>query len=350
MKFNPKLNEWAARLPGFAQLHPLAPDAVAQGTLELLWELERRLAEISGMPAVTLQPAAGAQGELTGILMIRAYHRARGDLERTEVLVPDSSHGTNPATATMAGFRTVTVPSAPDGGVDLEAFRAALGPRTAAVMITNPSTLGLFETRIGELLDGGPRGRRPGLHGRREPQRDPRPVQARRGRLRRHALQRPQDVLDPARRRRPGGRAGRRAARRSCRTCPAPRVLREADGSYRLERNGERPTSIGRMRSFVGNTGVLVRAWTYISAHGDSGLREVSDDAVLAANYLKARLAGRATTSRTRARASTSSWPRRRRIKQRDRASGPWTSPSASSTTASIRRRSTSRSSSRRGC
>ena len=153
MKFNPKLNEWAARLPGFANLHPLAPDEIAQGTLQLLWELEHALAEISGMRAVTLQPAAGAQGELTGILMIRAYHRSRGDVDRDEVLVPDSSHGTNPATATMAGFRTITIPSAADGGVDLDAFRAALGPRTAAVMITNPSTLGLFEARIGDLLE-----------------------------------------------------------------------------------------------------------------------------------------------------------------------------------------------------
>jgi glycine dehydrogenase subunit 2 len=153
MKFNPKLNEWAARLRGFAELHPMAPDSVAQGTLQLLWELEQALAEISGMRAVSLQPAAGAQGELTGILMIRAYHRERGDDERTEVLVPDSSHGTNPATASMAGYTTVTIPSAPDGGVDLERFTAALGPRTAAVMITNPSTLGLFERRIGELLE-----------------------------------------------------------------------------------------------------------------------------------------------------------------------------------------------------
>src|SRR5256714_9279301 len=123
MKFNPKLNEWAARLPGFAALHPMAPDEAAQGTLQLLWELERALAEIGGMRAVTLQPAAGAQGELTGILMIRAYHRSRGDVERSEVLVPDSAHGTNPATASMAGFRTVNVPSAADGGVDVDAVR-----------------------------------------------------------------------------------------------------------------------------------------------------------------------------------------------------------------------------------
>src|SRR5664280_1888695 len=153
MKFNPKINEWAARLPGFAALHPFAPDEIAQGMLQLLWELEQALAEIGGMKAVTLQPAAGAHGELTGILMVRAYHRSRGDLARTEVLVPDSAHGTNPATASMAGFRTVSIPSAPDGGVDVAAFRAALGPQTAAVMITNPSTLGLFESRIGELLD-----------------------------------------------------------------------------------------------------------------------------------------------------------------------------------------------------
>ena len=152
MKYNPKIDEWAARIPGFASLHPLAPDSTAQGTLQLLWELEQALMEISGMKAVSLHPAAGAQGELTGILMIKAYHRSRGDTARDEVLVPDSSHGTNPATATMAGLRTITIPSAADGGVDIAAFTAALGPKTAAVMITNPSTLGLFESRIGELL------------------------------------------------------------------------------------------------------------------------------------------------------------------------------------------------------
>src|SRR5687767_5252635 len=153
MKYNPKINEWAARLPGFAALHPLAPDAIAQGTLELLWELERWLVEISGMAAATLQPAAGAHGELTGILLIRAYHLSRGDTERLEVIVPDSSHGTNPATASMAGFKTITVPSDERGHIDLEALRAALSPRTAALMLTNPSTLGLFETQIAEVLD-----------------------------------------------------------------------------------------------------------------------------------------------------------------------------------------------------
>ncbi|MFN8519054.1 MAG: aminomethyl-transferring glycine dehydrogenase subunit GcvPB [Chloroflexota bacterium] len=147
------MNEAAAELPGFARLHPLAPDALAQGTLQLMWELQAMLAEIGGMHATTLQPAAGAHGELTGILVIRAYHRAPGDLAQDEVIVPDSSHGTNPATASMAGFRTVTIPSAADGGVDVDALRAALGPRTAAVMLTNPSTLGLFERRITEVLE-----------------------------------------------------------------------------------------------------------------------------------------------------------------------------------------------------
>jgi glycine dehydrogenase subunit 2 len=291
MKFNPKLNEWAARLPGFANLHPLAPDAAAQGTLQLLFELEAALAEISGMRAVTLQPAAGAQGELTGILMIRAYHRARGDTDRNEVLVPDSSHGTNPATATMAGFRTVTVPSAADGGVDLDAFRAALGPRTAAVMITNPSTLGLFEARIGELLqavhEAGALAYMDGAN-----------LNAILGRFKpgeagfdvmhfnvHKTFSTPHGGGGPG-----AGPVG--AGEALVPYLPEPRVLREDGGTFRLERTGERASSIGRMRSFVGNTGVLVRAYAYIRAHGGSGLREVSDDAVLAANYLKHRLEG----------------------------------------------------------
>ncbi len=291
MKFNPKLNEWAARLPGFANLHPLAPDAAAQGTLQMLFELEGALAEISGMRVVTLQPAAGAQGELTGILMIRAYHRARGDTARDQVLVPDSSHGTNPATASMAGYTTVTIPSAEDGGVDLDAFRTALGPRTAAVMITNPSTLGLFEARIGQLLDAvhavGALAYMDGAN-----------LNAILGRFKpgeagfdvmhfnvHKTFSTPHGGGGPG-----AGPVG--VAEALLPYLPEPRVLRELDGSYRLERTGERPTSIGRMRSFAGNTGVLVRAYAYIRAHGASGLREVSEDAVLAANYLKSRLAG----------------------------------------------------------
>lgn len=291
MKFNPKLNEWAARLRGFAELHPMVPDEVAQGTLQLLWELEEALAEISGMRAVTLQPAAGAQGELTGILMIRAYHRERGDTDRTEVLVPDSSHGTNPATASMAGYTTITIPSAADGGVDLDAFRAALGPRTAAVMITNPSTLGLFEARIGELLDAvhaaGALAYMDGAN-----------LNAILGRFKpgeagfdvmhfnvHKTFSTPHGGGGPG-----AGPVG--VGERLLPYLPMPRVLRTDAGTYRLETPDERPTSIGRLRSFVGNTGVLVRAYAYIRAHGAAGLREVSDDAVLAANYLKHRLVG----------------------------------------------------------
>jgi glycine dehydrogenase subunit 2 len=291
MKYNPKIDEWAARLAGFAELHPLAPDDLSQGTLRLLWELESALAEIGGMKAVTLQPAAGAQGELTGILMVRAYHRSRGDTDRSEVLVPDSAHGTNPATASMAGFRTVSIPSAPDGGVDVEAFRSALGPRTAAAMITNPSTLGLFEARLCELLEAiheaGALAYMDGAN-----------LNAIMGRFKpgeagfdvmhfntHKTFSTPHGGGGPG-----AGPVG--VGEKLLPFLPSPRVLREPDGRLRLEAVGERPTSIGRVRAFVGNVGILVRAYAYIRAHGGSGLSDVSDDAVLAANYLKSRLAG----------------------------------------------------------
>ena len=290
MKFNPKINEWAARLPGFAALHPLAPDALAQGTLELLWELEQMLAEISGMRAVSLQPAAGAHGELVGILMARAYHESRGDTERREVIVPDSSHGTNPATASMAGYRTITIPSGADGAVDLDALRAALSPRTAAVMLTNPSTLGLFEDQIVALLDAvheaGALAYMDGAN-----------LNAVLGKFKPGAAG--FDVMHFNVHKTfstPHGGGGPGAGPVGVGDklepyLPGPRVLREPDGSYRLERDGERPTSIGRVRAYQGNVGVLVRAYAYIRAHGGSGLEEVSEDAVLAANYLKARVA-----------------------------------------------------------
>jgi glycine dehydrogenase subunit 2 len=288
MKYNPKINEWAARLPGFAALHPLAPDAVAQGTLELMWELEQWLAEISGMKAVTLQPAAGAHGELTGILMIRAYHMARGDHERTEVIVPDSSHGTNPATASMAGFRTVTVKSTSEGQVDLAALSAALGPHTAAVMLTNPSTLGLFERQIVELLDAvhaaGALAYMDGAN-----------MNAILGKFRPGAAG--FDVMHFNTHKTfstPHGGGGPGAGpvavnEKLVPFLPWPRVFRDGD-AYRLEKPGERPSSIGRVRSYQGSTGVLVRAYAYLLAHGGEGLVEVSEDAVLAANYLRHRL------------------------------------------------------------
>jgi glycine dehydrogenase subunit 2 len=291
MKYNPKINEWAARLPGFAALHPLAPDELAQGTLELLWELGGWLTEISGMHAVSLQPAAGAHGELTGILMIRAYHQAQGDTGRTDVIVPDSSHGTNPATASMAGFRTVTVRSAADGGVDVEALRAALGRQTAAVMLTNPSTLGLFETRIGEILDAvhevGALAYMDGAN-----------MNAVLGKFKPGAAG--FDVMHFNTHKTfstPHGGGGPGAGpvavnERLAPFLPWPRVLRLDDGTFRLERRDERPTSIGRVRSYQGSVGVLVRAYAYMLAHGGEGLVEVSEDAVLAANYLRQRLAG----------------------------------------------------------
>jgi glycine dehydrogenase subunit 2 len=291
MKYNPKVNEWGARLPGFARLHPLAPDELAQGTLALLWELQDMLAEIGGMEGVSLQPAAGAHGELTGILVIRAYHLARGEAQRDEVIVPDSSHGTNPATASMAGFRSVTIPSAADGSVDLAALRAALGPRTAAVMLTNPSTLGLFERHIVELLDAvheaGALAYMDGAN-----------MNAVLGHFR--PGQAGFDVMHFNVHKTfstPHGGGGPGAGPVAVRAhlvpyLPEPLVVREADGSYRIERPGERPDAIGRMRAHVGSTGILVRAWAYIRAHGGRGLRQVSEDAVLAANYLRARLAG----------------------------------------------------------
>ena len=288
MKYNPKVNEWAARLPGFASLHPLAPDELAQGSLELLWTLQQQLSEIGGLPAVSLQPAAGAHGELTGILVIRAYHRARGDDDRDEVIVPDSSHGTNPATASMAGYKTVTITSTPDGLVDIDALCEALGPRTAAVMLTNPSTLGLFEHHVVELLEAvhaaGALAYMDGAN-----------MNAVLGHFR--PGQAGFDVMHfnlhktfstPHGGGGPG--AGPIAVAEHLRPyLPEPLVVRDGEG-YRLESPGERPKAIGRVRAYQGSTGVIVRAYAYIRAHGGSGLREVSEDAVLAANYLRQRV------------------------------------------------------------
>jgi glycine dehydrogenase subunit 2 len=287
MKYNPKRNERAARLPGFANIHPLQPESTVQGALELMHTLQGFLAEITGMDAVSLQPAAGAQGEWTGLMMIAAYHRDRGE-RRDKVIVPDSAHGTNPASVTMAGLKAVTIPSNPDGSVNLDALREAVGPDTAALMLTNPSTLGLFETQIEEIAqivhaaggllyyDGANMNAilgyaRPGdmgfdvvhlnlhktfstPHGGGGPGAGPVGVKAH---------------LDPY--------------------LPKPTVERRHDGTYRL--NWDRPQSIGKVKGFYGNFGVLVRAYSYIRTLGPDGLKQVSEHAVLAANYLMRRLA-----------------------------------------------------------
>jgi glycine dehydrogenase subunit 2 len=308
MKYNPKVNEWAARLPGLADSHPLDPDELAQGSLELEWLLAELLKEISGLAAVSLQPAAGAQGELTGMLMARAYHRSRGEGEqRTKVLVPDSAHGTNPATASMVGYQTVTIRSNERGGIDLDELRGHLGQDSAALMITNPSTLGIFEDQIDQVvaavreagaiayMDGANLnailGRfRPGdagfdvmhfnlhktfstPHGGGGPGAGPVGVSERLAPF----LPGPMPLLVD------GDAAAVLRNARAGRSTPNARFALEAEGA--------RPQSIGRVRSFTGNFGMFIRAYTYIRSNGDGGLRAVSDDAVLAANYLRVRLA-----------------------------------------------------------
>ena len=309
MKYNPKVNEWAAQLPGLADSHPLDPDALAQGSLELEWLLADLLKDISGFAALSLQPAAGAHGELTGMLMARAYHRSRGEGEqRSKVLVPDSAHGTNPATASMVGYQTVTIRSNDHGGIDLGALKAELGPDSAALMITNPSTLGIFEDQIDQVLaavrEAGAIAYMDGAN-----------LNAILGRFRpgeagfdvmhfnlHKTFSTPHGGGGPG-----AGPVG--VSERLAPFLPAPlpllvegdaelvrqnaRVGRSTPGvRFALEADGARPESIGRVRSFTGNFGMFVRAYTYIRSNGDAGLRAVSDDAVLAANYLRVRLAG----------------------------------------------------------
>jgi glycine dehydrogenase subunit 2 len=309
MKYNPKVNEWAARLPGLADSHPLDPAVLSQGSLELEWLLAELLKEISGFAAVSLQPAAGAHGELTGMLMTRAYHRSRGESEqRTKVLVPDSSHGTNPATATMVGYQTVTIRSNERGGIDLEALRAALGPDTAALMITNPSTLGIFEDQIDQVLaavrEAGAISYMDGAN-----------LNAILGRFR--AGEAGFDVMHFNLHKTfstPHGGGGPGAGpvgvgERLLPYLPGPQpMLVEGDpdevrrnawagrstpgARFALEDEDARPASVGRVRAFTGNFGMFVRAYTYIRSNGDAGLRAVSEDAVMAANYLRVKLAG----------------------------------------------------------
>lgn len=286
MKYNPKLHEEAARLPGFAGAHPLQDEALSQGALQLMYELQNHLGEISGFAAVSLQPAAGAQGELTGILVFRAYHLDRGDTQRSEVLVPDSAHGTNPATAAMAGLKVVEVQSDARGNVDLDDLKAKLSPRTAGMMLTNPNTLGLFEEHIVEICrlvheagglmygDGANFNAILGI--------------AKPGELGFDFMHYNLHKTFTT----PHGGGGPGSGAVGCTAelapyLPGPRVRQREDGSYEFFTPEK---SIGRMKAFHGNFGMLVRAWTYIRSMGAAGLREVSETAVLNANYVRVML------------------------------------------------------------
>ena len=285
MKYNPKLNEDMARLAGFGRLHPLTPEAASQGALRLMHELGAMLGEIAGMDAVSLQPAAGAQGELAGVLMIRAFHRANGE-KRTKVLIPDSAHGTNPASTTLAGYECVQLKSEANGEVDLLDLERHLATDVAAFMITLPNTLGLFETRILEITEL--------CHAK--------GVQVYMDGANLNAIlgiTRPGDLgfdvchfnlhktfTTPHGGGGPGsGPVGVKAHLEPF--LPTPVVAKDGD-SYALD--WKRSKSIGKLQAFWGNFGMLVRAYTYIRTMGADGLRAVSENAVLNANYIMKRL------------------------------------------------------------
>jgi glycine dehydrogenase subunit 2 len=287
MKYNPKRHERLAALPGMAQLHPLQSDASCQGMLEMLWQMQNILAEISGLDTVCLQPAAGAQGELSALLVAAAYFRDRGE-KRTRVLIPDSAHGTNPASAAIAGFDAVKVTSNSKGLVDLADLRAKLDERTAVFMITNPNTLGLFESQIADItgllhehgalvyLDGANMNAivgvtRPGDFG---------------ADMMHYNVHK--TFTGPHGAGGPG--AGPIAVRAPLAPyLPAPLVTRDGN-AFRLDY--DRPKSIGRVRSFFGNVGILLRGYCYIRTLGPAGLREMTENAVLNANYLLSRVKG----------------------------------------------------------
>jgi glycine dehydrogenase subunit 2 len=285
MKYNPRINERTARLAGFADLHPLQPDDQVQGALALMWELEQALKAVTGMAGVTLQPAAGAHGELTGILMIRKALEARGE-PRSIVLVPDSAHGTNPATASFAGYEAVEIPSAADGTVDLAALSELMDERVAAVMLTVPNTLGVFEHRILEIselvhrrggflyLDGANLNAFVG--------------RALVGRMGADAMHINLHKTFST----PHGGGGPGAGPVAVSEVllphlPVPRVVREGDRFRMLWHD---PQSVGAMRGFAGSFLILVRAMTYIKSLGAEGLRELSEVAVLYANLIRHRL------------------------------------------------------------
>jgi glycine dehydrogenase subunit 2 len=285
MKYNPKRNERLAALPGMADLHPYQPESTLQGMLALLHLAQHNLAEIAGLPAVSLQPAAGAHGEMTALLVAAAYFRDQQQ-QRDAVLIPDAAHGTNPASAAMAGFKAVAVKSTPEGLVDLDDLAAKLNDQTAVFMITNPNTLGIFEPNIERIarmvhgagglvyLDGANMNAilgvtRPGDFGADLMHFNPHKT-----------FSGPHGGGGP-------GAGPIAVAEKLAPFLPVPIVVKDGRG-YHLSYN--RPKSIGRVRSFFGNVGVLVRMYCYIRSHGPDGLRRIAEDAVLNANYLLSRL------------------------------------------------------------
>ena len=287
MKYNPRVNEEAAAQPGFTQLHPLQPVETVQGALEVIHTAEKMLCEITGMDGMTFQPAAGAHGEYTGLLLIRKYHQSRGDTARTKIIVPDSAHGTNPASATMAGFKVVSVPSNEQGGVDLDALRKAVGPDTAGLMLTNPNTVGLFDPNILEITqiihDAGGLCYYDGAN-----------LNAIMGHVR------PGDMgFDCVHLNlhktfsTPHGGGGPGSGPVGCKAMlaqflPSPHV-EEKDGKFAFATPEH---TMGQVRSFYGNFLVVVKALAYLITLGKEGIPEASAGAVLNANYLMKQLAG----------------------------------------------------------
>jgi glycine dehydrogenase subunit 2 len=296
MKYNPRACNSLAMLDGFLGRHPYAPESLSQGFLACMYDLQQILAGVTGMKGgVSLAPMAGAQGEFAGIAMIMAYHASRNDLERTEIIVPDAAHGTNPATAAMCGCTVREIPTGPDGDVDVEALKKVLGPKTAGIMLTNPSTIGVFERRIVEIAklvheaggllyyDGANLNAilgkvRPGDMG----------FDAIHMNLHK-TFSTPHGGGGPG-----AGAVG--VSERLRPFLPIPLIDRRDDGSFHWLRKKDRPQSIGRLSAFGGNWGVLLRAYVYARMLGDAGMTRVAEYATLNANYLAKRLAEKGFT------------------------------------------------------
>ncbi len=301
MKYNPRVNEFVSRIEGLAEAHPYRPDALSQGILEVFDLLQHCLIEITGMDAITLQPAAGAHGEFTGILLVRAWHESQGN-PRRKILIPDSAHGTNPATAAICGYQVENLKSNPDGGIDLVALERQIDENTAALMLTNPSTIGVFENEIHKIADL--------LHAKGALlYMDGANMNALVGKARPGDFG--VDVMHLNLHKTfstPHGGGGPGSGPVACKKflepfLPTPVLVRRENGTSRLafasrKNNGagalgwdyDRPQSVGRVRAFYGNTGMFIRALAYILANGPDGLRQTTEDAVLNANYIRSKL------------------------------------------------------------